>query len=111
MCSALCVPLLHLEAFGRVRVSFGASLSISEYDGKQVPGPGSFRPVKAEDLSQTGISFFTTQWPSSSLLMLCFGGGDGPVQVTARVVSSRQMPAEDGTQYEVRCEFVEWLNA
>ena len=91
------------------RVPFGAVLGVIEHNGT-LPDDSEFRPVKALDLSQTGVAFSTTRWPSSDWVVLMMGDRQHPSFATARIVgclSKSQDP--ELKQFEVRCEFEQWL--
>lgn len=93
------------------RVPFGAVLGVIEHNGT-LPHASEFRPVKALDLSQTGISFITTRWPSSDWVVVMLGDQQNPSYATARVVGCQSLSANPAEKrFEVRCEFEEWLQA
>lgn len=93
-----------LDRRGSARVGFGASVEFCEFSNS----PSDFRPVKASDLSQTGISFVTTDWPSKDRLILRFG--DNERQAVAQVVNVRcENFDEEDRRFEVSCQFKEWL--
>jgi hypothetical protein len=92
------------------RVSFAARLSISTSGGTTIPSDDLFHPVKAVNLSQTGLSFTTTQWPGSDELLVRFSDHSKPRHATARVIACRREELDGGeSRFEVRCEFGEWL--
>ena len=91
------------------RVSYGAVLGVIEHNGT-LPNASELRPVKALDLSHTGVSFMTSRWPSSDWLLIKMGSPRKPRYASARVVGCRTKAAEDETRsFEVRCEFEQWL--
>ena len=91
------------------RVSYGAVLGVVEHNGT-VPAASELRPVKALDLSHTGVAFTTTRWPSSDWLLIMMGTSQQPRYASARVVGCRGQVTEDDTRrFEVRCEFEQWL--
>ena len=92
------------------RVSYGAVLGVIEHNGT-VPSASELRPVKALDLSHTGVSFTTTRWPSSDWLLIMLGTADAPRYASARVVGCRGRVGEDDgvRRFEVHCEFEQWL--
>lgn len=92
------------------RVPFGAVLGVIEHNGT-LPDVSEFRPVKALDLSQTGIAFSTTRWPSSDWVVVMLGDRENPSYATARVVGCLNKSADpDEKRFEVRCEFEQWLS-
>ena len=94
------------------RVSFAARVSVSTWSGTSIPSDKLFQPVKAVNLSQTGLSFTTTKWPGSDELLVRFSEHAAPTHATARVIACHREEAEDGSsRFEVRCEFAEWLPA
>ena len=91
------------------RVPFGAVLGVIEHNGS-LPDRSEFRPVKALDLSQTGIAFSTTRWPSSDCVVVMLGDRDKPSFAMARIVGCLSQSADPGEKrFEVRCEFEQWL--
>ncbi len=91
------------------RVSYGALLGVIEHNGT-LPTTSELRPVKAIDLSHTGLSFTTTRWPSSDWLLIMMGSSQKPRYASARVVGCEGRIAEDETRrFEVHCEFEQWL--
>jgi len=91
------------------RVSYGAVLGVIEHNGT-LPTNSELRPVKALDLSHTGVSFMTTRWPSSDWLLIKMGSSRKPRYASARVVGCRSTLTEDDIRrFEVRCEFEQWL--
>ncbi|MDA1051077.1 MAG: hypothetical protein O3C40_11450 [Planctomycetota bacterium] len=91
------------------RVSYGAVLGVIEHNGT-LPTKSELRPVKALDLSHTGVSFTTTRWPSSDWLLIMMGSSQQPRYASARVVGCRSQATEDDTRrFEVHCEFEQWL--
>ena len=91
------------------RVSYGAVLGVIEHNGT-LPSTSELRPVKALDLSHTGVSFTTTRWPSSDWLLIKMGSSRKPRYASARVVGCRsQVTDDDLRRYEVHCEFEQWL--
>ena len=87
------------------RVPFGSVLGVIEHNGT-LPDSSEFRPVKAVDLSQTGIAFSTTRWPSSDWVVVMLGEQDNPRYATARVVGCLSKSADPyEKRFEVRCEF------
>lgn len=91
------------------RVAYGAVLGVIEHNGT-LPAAAELRPVKALDLSHTGVSFTTTRWPSSDWLLIKLGSSRKARYASARVVGCRSKVAEDDLRkFEVRCEFEQWL--
>lgn len=91
------------------RVPFCGSLGIARFDGQTPPDQQSFAPVDGFDLSHTGISFATSDWPSTDRLMVALGDDRAPVLVSARVVACRKQADQDAPGgFEVRCEFDRW---
>ena len=98
-----------IDRRGSARVSYGAVLGVIEHNGT-LPDASELRPVKALDLSHTGVSFTTTRWPSSDWLLIKMGSPRKPRYASARVVGCRSQANEDDTRrFEVRCEFEQWL--
>lgn len=92
------------------RVPFGAVLGIREYHGA-LPDADQFRPVQAIDLSQTGISFRTEQWPRHDSLVVMLGSSSKPSYAVARVVECQSRAASGNQrQFDVRCEFEQWIS-
>ncbi|MCA9124333.1 MAG: hypothetical protein H6822_08015 [Planctomycetaceae bacterium] len=91
------------------RVSYGAVLGVIEHNGT-LPAATEMRPVKALDLSHTGVSFTTTRWPSSDWLLIMLGSKQKPRYASARVVGCQTKATTDDTRrFEVHCEFEQWL--
>ena len=94
---------------GSSRVSYGAVLGVIEHNGT-LPEAAELRPVKALDLSHTGVAFTTTRWPSSDWLLIMMGTSKKPRYASARVVGCRGIVSEDDVRrFEVHCEFEQWL--
>ena len=92
------------------RVGFGAQVAVCEFSDRQnLPDKHEYHEVTASDLSQTGVSFTTTHWPTSDALIVAFGETE-PNRVVARVVNIRSegQGAKD-RRFDVSCEFTEWL--
>jgi hypothetical protein len=82
---------------------------VIEHNGTP-PDASEFRPVKALDLSHTGLAFSTTRWPSSDWVVVMLGDHDNPSYATARIVGCLNKSAgPDDKRFEVRCEFERWL--
>ncbi|MEO8497101.1 MAG: hypothetical protein ABI614_18670 [Planctomycetota bacterium] len=91
------------------RVSYGAVLGVIEHNGT-LPTKSELRPVKALDLSHTGVSFTTSRWPSSDWLLIMLGSSQKPRYASARVVGCQsKVTADDTRRFEVHCEFEQWL--
>ncbi|MEX0819024.1 MAG: hypothetical protein WD070_05515 [Pirellulaceae bacterium] len=91
------------------RVSYGAVLGVIEHNGT-LPATSELRPVKALDLSHTGLSFSTTRWPGSDWLLIMLGSSQKPRFASARVVGCHSVVTGDDTRrFEVHCEFEQWL--
>ena len=91
------------------RVSYGAVLGVIEHNGT-LPAATEMRPVKALDLSHTGVSFTTTRWPSSDWLLIMLVSKQKPRYASARVVGCQTKATTDDTRrFEVHCEFEQWL--
>ena len=102
-------PEQDIDRRNSARVSYGAVLGVIEHNGT-LPAPAELRPVKALDLSHTGVSFTTTRWPSSDWLLIKMGTSRKPRYASARVVGCRGQVTDDDTRrFEVRCEFEQWL--
>lgn len=94
---------------GSSRVSYGAVLGVIEHNGT-LPETAELRPVKALDLSHTGVSFSTTRWPSSDWLLIMMGTSQQPRYAAARVVGCQcKLSDDDVRHFEVHCEFEQWL--
>ena len=91
--------------FSTMRVSFA-------HDTPGANRAAEFEPATAENLSQTGISFFASQWPEVDRLLVRFGDSDDANLVRVKIVSChRDELGDNQCRFEVRCEFVEWLSA
>jgi len=91
------------------RVPFGSVLGVIEHNGT-LPDSAEFRPVRALDLSHTGIAFSTTRWPSSDWVVLMLGDHENSSYATARVVGCLNKSTDPNEKrFEVRCEFEQWL--
>ena len=92
------------------RVPFGAVLGICECDGDKIPSSRAFRTVKGFNLSHTGISFTTLEWPQSDRLIVMLGDPERPNLVRTHIVRCvRKKRPSDTPPFEVNCEFDEWL--
>ena len=99
----------HDDRRNSARVSYGAVLGVIEHNGT-LPAKSELRPVKALDLSHTGVSFSTTRWPSSDWLLIMLGSSQKPRYASVRVVGCQSKPTEgDLRRFEVHCEFEQWL--
>lgn len=91
------------------RVPFASVRGVAEYNGS-LPDQSEFRPVKGRDLSQTGIAFDTTRWPTSDSIVVMLGDRENPSFARARIVGCLCESLDPDTkQFEVRCEFEKWL--
>ena len=93
------------------RVSFDTTLGVANFDGRKVPDPKRFADVQGSDFSHTGVSFTTTQWPTSDRVVLMFRKPAKTAYAAARIVGCRCLPrsGDESTRFEVRCEFDRWL--
>jgi hypothetical protein len=92
------------------RVRFGAVLGVAELAGESIPPRSEFRIVKAVNLSHTGISFATSEWPRNDRLVVMLGDSEAPNYVITRIVGCVSKDRGEGhSSYKVHCEFVEWL--
>lgn len=91
------------------RVDYAARVTVCEHNIATGAEEAEFRVVKASNLSQTGVSFVTTDWPTDDRLVVGFGETD-PARVIARIVNIRCEELEGGDRrFEVSCEFGDWL--
>jgi hypothetical protein len=92
------------------RVPYGALLGVAEYDGRSFPAASAFREVAAVNLSHSGMSFTTSEWPKTDALVMTFRKGPDPVYVVARIVGCVSRKSREGSRcYKVHCQFAEWL--
>ena len=98
------------DAADSARVPFSGSLGIARFDGQAPPDQRSFESVDGFNLSHTGISFATPDWPATDRLMVALGDDRSPVFVSAWVVAcSKQADQGEPGRFEVRCEFDRWF--
>ena len=91
------------------RVPFASVRGVAEYKGS-LPDNSEFRPVKGRDLSQTGIAFGTTHWPTSDSIVVMLGDRENPYFAMARIIGCLcKFDDPNEKQFEVRCEFEKWL--
>lgn len=97
------------DAAESARVPFVGSLGVAQFDGQTPPDQPSFDPVDGFNLSHTGISFATSDWPATDRLLVALGDERSPVLVSARIVACRKHADQDEPRgFEVRCEFDQW---
>ena len=92
------------------RVPFSAALGVCEMAGDEIPPASDFRRVKGFNLSHTGISFATTEWPENERLVVMLGNPDQPVFVVTRIVGCVRRKQRTGSlPFKVCCEFEKWV--
>ena len=98
---------LSLESDISARVPFSGSLAIASFDGSTEPQRSAFLAVDGFNLSHTGISYATPDWPGTDRLMVALGDERSPVLVSARVIACNKQATNAGL-FEVHCEFDQW---
>ena len=93
------------------RVPYEATVEITEFDGDKLPRKAAIQGGKASNLSLTGICFSTDEWPKNDTLVLSFHAGSLPARAVAQVVCVRRVQDDEGSQFQVHCEFIRWLTA
>ncbi len=102
------IPQNDLDRRNATRVDFDARVSVCEYDPVRKSATGDFRPVRSSDLSQSGISFVTTEWPTNDRLIVDFGDSN-PTRAIVQVVNVRVDLSQELSRFEVSCQFQDWL--
>jgi hypothetical protein len=97
------------ERRGAKRFQFPVVQCIAQYDRTGLPSRGSFQPVRCQDLSTSGISFFWPRIPDFEYIVIGLDTSGTRIHLTARVTSVRPASNQPG-QLLVGCQFTGRIN-
>jgi PAS domain S-box-containing protein len=88
------------------RRTFQFQQSIAPMYGSTLPSRNKFFEVNCKDISAGGISFFLSQHPDFTSLLVALGRPPGVTYFTARVVRVTEVQENGKTQFMVGCRFI-----
>lgn len=98
------------ERRAAIRVVYETVAMVAEYDGVNFPGFSAFWEVKTQDLSATGIGFWSNRQPATEQLMLMLGNPQAnPIFIVARMVHCSPTQTDDEPLYKIGCELIQRL--
>lgn len=103
-----CFAPVSIERRRSRRLPYSGEARIACYDGHSFPDESAFWNVVCRDLSQGGVSFFSTRKPPRSTIVISLPGATQCV-VAARIVHCSGVVLNPQRQYLVGCEFTDRL--
>jgi hypothetical protein len=97
------------ERRGAKRFQFPVVQCMAQYDRTGLPSRDRFQPIRCQDLSTSGVSFFWPQIPDFEYVVIGLDTDDSLIHLSARVTSVRPAPDQPG-QLLVGCQFTGRIN-
>jgi hypothetical protein len=97
-----------LDRRASAREAYPVVQSIAPYDGKHMPRPEAFCPIRCCDLSAGGFSFLLPKPPSFRRLVVALGTPSGILYLDAEVAHCSLHPRPTG-DFVIGCRFLRKL--
>jgi hypothetical protein len=91
------------------RFQFPVVQCMAQYDRTGLPSRDRFQPIRCQDISTTGISFYWPRIPDFEYVVVGLDTADACIHLTARITSVRPAPDQPG-QLLVGCQFTGRIN-
>jgi hypothetical protein len=98
-----------VERRGAKRFLFPVVQYMAQYDRTGLPSRDRFQPIRCQDLSSSGVSFFWPRVPDFEYVVIGLDTDDALIHLSARVTSVRPAPDQPGQQL-VGCQFTGRIN-
>jgi hypothetical protein len=98
-----------VERRGAKRFLFPVVQSMAQYDRNGLPSRDRFQPIRCQDLSTSGVSFFWPRIPDFEYVVIGLDTDEARIHLSARVTSVRPAPGQPG-QLLVGCQFTGRIN-
>jgi hypothetical protein len=97
------------ERRGAKRFQFPVVQCMAQYDRTGLPSRARFQPIRCQDISKSGLSFFWPRIPDFEYIVIGLDTGEACIHLSARVTSVHRAPDQPG-QLLVGCQFTGRIN-